>query len=70
VLADGIPPENNTADLSITDLFGKQVYNGQVPVADGTVRQVIDLSGRAASGVYLVVLRTNDIERIQRLVIE
>ncbi|MBK7942048.1 MAG: T9SS type A sorting domain-containing protein [Flavobacteriales bacterium] len=70
VLADGLPIEASTADLSITDLFGKQVYNGQVPVADGTVRQVIDLSGRAASGVYLVVLRANEVERIQRLVIE
>ncbi|HMQ77707.1 MAG TPA: hypothetical protein PKE21_16665, partial [Flavobacteriales bacterium] len=53
VLADGLPVEATTADLSITDLFGRQVYNGQVPVADGVVRQVIDLSGRAASGVYL-----------------
>ena len=69
VLADGLPIEATTAELAITDLFGKQVYTGQVPVADGAVRQVIDLSGRTASGVYLVVLRVEGTEQVRRLVV-
>jgi hypothetical protein len=68
VQLDGISEEIQKVDLTITDLFGKQVHTEQITVNGSMFNQALILNGDLAQGMYLVNLRVGDKLYVQRLI--
>jgi len=45
------------AELMVTDITGRILYQGQVMLQEGTTYLPVDLSGQLSSGIYMVTLR-------------
>jgi len=49
------------AELMVTDITGRVLYQGQVMLQEGMMNLPVDLSGQVSSGIYIVTLRQGSI---------
>ncbi|MEP7171234.1 MAG: T9SS type A sorting domain-containing protein, partial [Bacteroidota bacterium] len=59
--------QNQSADLILTDLTGREVMHEQINMAAGTNENTFDISG-FTNGVYFIKIKTIDGERVQKIV--
>ena len=56
--------------VDIYDTFGKRVMTSNLPVQDGTLNTVLELSTDMAAGLYMVNVTAGEITKTERLVIQ
>ena len=59
----------NTADLYVYDITGRIVYTSKLKVSEGKVRQLFDLTGILAPGVYTTIVKSGDNTYNQKVLI-
>ncbi len=64
----GIDNGNATAD--IMDMTGRKVYSAVLPVIDGTISKQLKLSSELPNGLYIIKLRSDNVNKTIRLSLE
>jgi hypothetical protein len=70
IVADGLLSTGDRMEMEIHDMQGRLVLARTLSTMDGSLRSVVELNGRLASGQYLVSLRSNEQRLVERLVVE
>ena len=61
--------DNGPVEAEISDVIGRQIYKGQLPVINGKLNSEIQLHG-LSSGTYILELNRSDERKVLKFVIE